>query len=369
MILKNSFVKKLIIRNGEIEGVLVQTNRPECREFEIHANNEVILSAGTFNSAAILLRSGIGKKDDLESEVQQVLDLPVGHNYRDHFMSFHYIAIPAEPKPPQTSNQYEEYLYNRTGPLAHSGGSPAYAFINLNHNSSLPDVKWAFSINPAGTFQFESMKIRANYIEKYFKALEEVTKTNDILVCNNENLQPKSSGQVTTKDNRPIIHGNYNSHPDDVQVMLDGIRKLEQFVESPLLKSLNASWINMNLTECDNFEFRSDDYWRCYIKFYSSTVHHQVGTNRMGKNDDKDAVVDSRLKVIGAKGKVTLRVVDASVIPQVPSAHTMCPTYAVAWNAAKMIIEDNLNGDGDGNSGLKLKFSWILIVLMFVKFL
>lgn len=368
MILRNSFVKNLIIKNGEVEGVLVQTNRKECREFSIRANHEVILSAGTFNSAAILLRSGIGRKGDLdEINVPQVLDLPVGHNYRDHLMSLHYIQIPAEPQTPAPSNRFEEYLQNRTGSLGNSQGSPVYAFINLKNDSDVPNLKWAFNINPAGTFSYQNVIIAANYKEKYYKVLEEVTKHNDILVCNNENLTPKSSGQIKTRDNRPIIHGNYNSHPDDVQTMLDGIRRIEAFVDSPMLKSLNASMINMNLTECDNFEFRSDEYWKCYIKFYSSTTHHQVGTNRMGKSDDKDAVVDSKLKVIGAKGKVTLRVVDASVIPEVPRAHTMCPVYAVAWNAAKIIIKDNLNDDGDGNTGFKLEASSILLFVTILK--
>lgn len=175
-------------------------------------------------------------------------------------------------------------------------------------------------------------------------------------------LQPKSSGHVTTKDNHPVIHANYFSDPHDVRIIIQGIRKLQEFIETPILKALNATLINMNLTECDEFIYDTDDYWKCYLKFYSSNSYHPVGTCKAGKVDDPNAVVDSRLKVIGVEGKPQLRVVDASIMPQVPRANTMCPAYAVGWNAAKMIIEDNQDSDGDGNSGLKVGFSFGLIL-------
>lgn len=173
-------------------------------------------------------------------------------------------------------------------------------------------------------------------------------------------LQPKSTGQVTTKNNRPVIHGRYASDPDDVRILIQGIRKLHEFVEIPYLKSRNVTLINMNLTQCNNLTYNSDEYWKCYLKVYSMTSFHPVGTNRMGKVDDPEAVVDSRLRVIGVKGKKRLRVVDASVVPQVPRCNTMCTAYNVGWNAAKMIIEDNMEDGGDKNAGTKVVVSWVL---------
>lgn len=175
-------------------------------------------------------------------------------------------------------------------------------------------------------------------------------------------LQPKSVGRVTTKFNRPVIHGNYISDPDDVRILIQGIRKLQEFLETPYLKSRNVALINMNLTECNQFTYDSDDYWKCYMKVYSMTSFHPVGTNRMGKVNDTNSVVDSRLRVMGVKN---LRIVDASVIPEVPRSNTMCPTYAVAWNAAKMIIEDNQESQDESSaSKLSLTFTSAILILI-----
>lgn len=182
-------------------------------------------------------------------------------------------------------------------------------------------------------------------------------------------LQPKSTGWVTTKDNRPVIHGNYASDPEDKRILIQGIRKLQELLETPYLKSRNVTLVNMNLTECDPLGYDTDDYWRCYMKVYSMTSFHPVGTNRMGKVDDQDSVVDSRLRVIGVKGKTKMRVVDASVIPQVPRCNTMCPSYNVGWNGAKMIIEDNQDDDDDESSGSKVELSLILGVFLTMRVL
>lgn len=67
----------------------------------------------------------------------------------------------------------------------------------------------------------------------------------------------------------------------------------------------------------------------------------QSGTARMGRDDDKNAVVNSRLKVIGVQGSPNLRVSDASVMPQVTTGNPQCTIYALADRAAQIIIEEN----------------------------
>lgn len=177
-------------------------------------------------------------------------------------------------------------------------------------------------------------------------------------------LQPKSSGFVTTRNNHPVIHANYFSEPEDVQLILQGIRKLQEFIQTPFFKNLNAFLVDMELEECNDLNYDSDDCWKCYLKFYSSNSYHPVGTCKMGKVNDPEAVVDSHLKVIGVKGKTRLRVVDASIMPQVPRANTMCPTYAVGWNAAKMIIEENSEDGEDENLGVRIEVGLIGVVFI-----
>jgi choline dehydrogenase len=175
MIMRNSFVKKLIIKDGEIEGVLVQTERPECKEFEVHANLEVIVSAGVFNSPGILLRSGIGRKEDLdEINVTQILDLPVGHNYKDHIQTWHYLAIPATPQSPQTSDPNEDYLLRRRGPMSHLSSEDTHVYFNLNGDGPYPDVQWDVFYEKAGGFNIEMTKYFANIKDEYFTVLSKI---------------------------------------------------------------------------------------------------------------------------------------------------------------------------------------------------
>ena len=78
----------------------------------------------------------------------------------------------------------------------------------------------------------------------------------------------------------------------------------------------------------------SDEHWACATRYITTNLHHQVGTCKMGPADDIEAVVDSQLRVIGVNG---LRVVDASIMPIIPDAHTNAVVYMIAEKAADMI--------------------------------
>lgn len=172
MILKNSFVKKILMRNQEVLGVLVNTENSECPEFDVKANLEVIISAGAFNSPGILLRSGIGRETDLN--VEQVLNLPVGHNYKDHFNTWHYVAVSPQsqaPEPHEELDDFENYLQNRKGYFSHI--APESVFFNLNGDGNDPDVTWDYGIYPVGGFRVEGLKGLGDFKEKYFNALGE----------------------------------------------------------------------------------------------------------------------------------------------------------------------------------------------------
>ena len=88
---------------------------------------------------------------------------------------------------------------------------------------------------------------------------------------------------------------------------------------------------------CEGHRGWSDGYLECLARHYTSTGYHHVGTAKMGPSSDPTAVVDPRLRVHGVRG---LRVVDASVMPLVPSGNTNAPTIMIAEKASDMIKQD-----------------------------
>lgn len=91
---------------------------------------------------------------------------------------------------------------------------------------------------------------------------------------------------------------------------------------------------------CANISFGSDEYWACSIRHFSTTLGHHVGTCKMGPQSDPDAVVSPELKVYGIKG---LRVVDASIIPEIVAGHTNAVIFMIGEKVSDLIKKDWMN--------------------------
>lgn len=89
--------------------------------------------------------------------------------------------------------------------------------------------------------------------------------------------------------------------------------------------------------------FASEKYWECHIRTISMTIYHPVGTCKMGPEWDREAVVDPRLRVYGVGG---LRVIDASIMPTIPSGNTNAPAIMVGEKGADLVKEDWLRMGG-----------------------
>lgn len=112
---------------------------------------------------------------------------------------------------------------------------------------------------------------------------------------------------------------------------------IDYLLGSPLLQSLGIRWSDkgVKLAVCEEHAFPSRDYWRCYARQKSSSDMHPTSTCRMGPNSSV-AVVDSKLRVFGTSG---LRVIDASVMPTVPSGNTHFPAMMVGEIGAQIILQ------------------------------
>jgi choline dehydrogenase-like flavoprotein len=313
-VLTRMVARRIVVEDGRATGV--EAGRG-ARRMMLRARREVILSAGAFGSPQLLLLSGIGPADELRAHGLPVVhDLPgVGANLQDHL---DYI-ISHRSKRTDVVGLNPGGLWRlmragldwrRTGagqfasPMAEGG-----AFFRSSPSVDRPDLQLHFVI---GFVDDHMRKIR---LGNGFSAH----------VCA---LRPHARGTVGLNDadpaSPPRIDPAYLSDPRDLAVLKAGARVLEQILDAPPL----APWRGARLYPHDG----SDAALEADIRARADTIYHPVGTCRMGR--DPLAVVDPALRLHGVEG---LRVVDASVMPEIVSGNTNAPTIMIAERAADLI--------------------------------
>jgi choline dehydrogenase len=152
------------------------------------------------------------------------------------------------------------------------------------------------------------------------------------MTCGIWQHRPDSSGFVRLRSadpfDDPVIQPNYLTHPNDRRVFLGGVRLARKLLDTPAL----APWFDGEVLPGP--QAQSDDELLDFAKRYGSTCYHLVGTARMGPASDPSAVVDDQLRVHGI---AALRVADASIMPNMPSANTYASTLMIGEKAADMI--------------------------------
>lgn len=156
-------------------------------------------------------------------------------------------------------------------------------------------------------------------------------------------MRPRSRGRLMLRSRNPFrwpsLQPNYFAVRSDLEQMREAVKRTVALAESTRsFQRLAARLHERPMLGCEMWPARSDEYYECCIRRYTSSLQHQVGTCRMGPRSDHDAVVDERLRVHGVGG---LRVVDASIMPTLPAAHTNAVVYMIGEKAADMIKEDH----------------------------
>ncbi|XP_059619959.1 glucose dehydrogenase [FAD, quinone]-like [Phlebotomus argentipes] len=346
---KESFVTKILIDPATKRAYGVQFVSDK-KLYQVFARKEVILSAGTINTPQLMMLSGIGPGDHLrEHGITPLMDLAVGYNLMDH------TAVPIALTVNISSMFIEniatvpnllKYESTRKGPISSIGACEAVAFYDFDNPTDpdgWPDIE-LFQIG--GTLYGDSIyrdnfNIRTSIYATIYHDMERRMQ-NGFQIWPMI-LRPKSRGRITLRDTNPFshprIHANYFSDPRDVRTVLRGVRKVQELAKMPSLAQIDAKLIDYDhpVPTCAHHGVDSDNYWDCVIRHLTLTIYHYSGTCKMGPPSDPTAVVDPRLRVYGISN---LRVIDASIIPEIPAGHTNGPTLMIAERAADFIKED-----------------------------
>ncbi|KAJ6627314.1 Glucose dehydrogenase [FAD, quinone] [Pseudolycoriella hygida] len=321
-IIKNAHVTNLEYNDdGSVKGVRYWIGK--STEQSAIARKEVVLSAGSINTPQILMTSGIGPKDHLESfQIDIVKDLPVGKHLEDHVFVPYFISLvksnPTQMSESERSNMVYEYLIHRVGFLSNTGASDLVGFFNTRNDSKYPDIQLHTTYvykNDAGLVKMIEM---FGYEDELKESILGENRQTDVLMLMITLLNPKSVGRIELRSSDPFdppkIYHNYLTEQEDIDTLIRGIRIFQNLSDTEVYHMFEGEEMKLKLPACDKLGYDSDAYWECYLRYMATTMYHPTGTAKMGPDSDTEAVVDSELRVRGVKG---LRVADASIMPKI----------------------------------------------------
>lgn len=308
---------RVMVRGGRAVGVEYLHRK---KLYSAYADDEVVVSAGAINSPKLLLLSGIGPADELRGLGIEVMHhLPgVGKNLQDHMD----VYLTAETAPVSYNGEDRldrallhgvQYLLYRTGPMA-ACVVEAGAFLRSSEDIEYPDIQ--LHCLPAFVIDHGRQRVKGHG-----------------MTINTCHLRPKSIGSVSLRSSdplaKPLIDPNFCGDAEgyDWKLSLEGFRWGRRVLESKAMRPF------VRREHMPGAEVRSEEDIRGYIRQWSKTDYHPVGSCKMG--NDEMAVVDSSLRVRGLDG---LRVVDASIMPRIVSGNTQAPSIMIGERGAALVL-------------------------------
>lgn len=292
------------------------------RDHHAAAAREVILAGGVVGSPQVLELSGVGDPSVLARAGIPVRHaLPgVGENFRDHFAARlrwrvrEKVTFNERTRGLRLGRELARYLFGRGGVLS-MPIALGFGFVRSAPDEPLPDLQFHFSPASYGAGSRRRLDPRPGMTVGVYP------------------LRPESRGSihVRTPDPRahPAIQPRFLSDESDLRRLVAGMRIARRIVAAPALERFRGEETRPGIA------VESEDELRAHVREQGDTSFHPVGTCRMGV--DPGAVVDARLRVRGLDG---LRVVDASVMPELVSGNTQAAAMMIAEKGAAMIQED-----------------------------
>lgn len=299
------------------------------QQHEAAAARDVILAGGVVNSPQMLMLAGIGPQAQLKSHGIKVrMDLPgVGQNLSDHpsIIAMYHRAGPKGPF--HRMMRYDRIVPDlaRTylGGNGFSGDVPGgiTAFLRSSLASDVPDIQFLFTAAPLAAWP---------YMEPFKAPFADGFATRLVLT------QPEARGEITLSSTdpaaAPVIRQNFLGSDHDWTVLREGFEIARELADSEEMRPFVKAEVAPGPACTDQASLDA------YIRKSLITVHHPAGTCRMGSADDARAVVGPDLKVHGVDG---LRVIDASVMPDLPNGNINAAVLMIAEMASAIILHGN----------------------------
>jgi choline dehydrogenase len=287
------------------------------------ARQEVILSGGAYGSPQLLMLSGIGPAAELSKHgIKLIADLPgVGQNLVEHpFLPLAWRALPETfecmLRADRAAVSVLRWALFGTGPFA-TNGAAGNIFLRTAPGLDRPDMQL---ICPA---------VQNSAGDVWYPFISKPTHT---LVCAMSMIRQDSRGFVTLRSANPLdpprIQFNLFQQQSDVDRMIRGIRAARAIYNSAPLRTFHAE------ETLPGEQAQSDAELEKFVRSVGAITQHPVGTCRMGAERDAGAVVDAELRVRGVQA---LRVIDASIMPNIPGGNTNAPAIMIAEKGADAI--------------------------------
>jgi len=292
--------------------------------------------------------SGIGPRTHLQQfNITTLVDLPVGYNLKDHvYVQLDYEVLNSSlvtSGDQLTVENLYQYYVNSSGPLSQYVLTYQYMNSPYNDNPDWPDLQIDLNMAPVGnnlSALVANYQVNINQWEDYYRPHLGDNNRLGILAFH---YRPRSVGRLLLNSSAPhvypLLDTQYLTNPYDIQAFTDAIRKAIILSLSGDFPKYARMWRQPipGCSLCPNQAiWDCMSYIECYARTLTNTVGHQVGTCKMGNSSD--SVVDPRLRVRGIQG---LRIVDASIFPDITNGNTNAPTIMIAEYGSQMIIDDN----------------------------
>ncbi|RUS33448.1 hypothetical protein BC938DRAFT_471618 [Jimgerdemannia flammicorona] len=301
-------------------------------KYKVHLNpdGELLLSAGAINSPQILMLSGIGptaqlQNAEIKTNIEVLVDLPVGRNLWDHPLC----TVTASIDRPTMQTDLHAWSNGPEVAIFHKGEEHGKIPDKAHFDNEKPDIQHSCS---ASIFDQSIANPPDPKVAPFSGDGFTLAPVLNI---------PESIGWLELKSDNPIdppkIFVNYYDKPSDLYRMMSAVKLARKLIRS-MNPSLNAKELGFKdkYGHWQSGNEMTDEEYENYIRAKTYTSFHPCGTTKMAPRE-KGGVVDHHLRVYGTKH---LRVVDASIFPEIPSGNLNAPTGMVAWRASTFIIEE-----------------------------